>query len=496
ALVRMDSHIPYKQRIKRVEEVMAELGLNECENTLIGIRGRLKGISGGEMKRLSFASEVLTNPSLMFCDEPTSGLDSCMALNVVQVLKRLAQTGKTIICTVHQPSSEVFAMFDKLLLMAEGRVAFLGTREEASGFFTSLAAPCPHNYNPADYFIQFLAVLPGKEESCKQAINSICDTFEKSEFGAKLTVEATEMTKSKFTYSDFFFHNGNHHNKRYKASWFSQFRAVLWRSWISVIKEPLLIKVRVLHTLITGLVIGAIYFGQNLDQDGVMNINGVLYLSLINMTYQNIICVVNVFCGELPLLLREHKNGMYRTDVYFLSKTLAEMPIFVLIPVIYVITPYFLVGLNPELPRLFIAMGILILVTFVAVGFGYFISCMCSSVSLALTLAPPLVIPFMLFGGFFLNVRSIPIYLKWLSYVSWFKYGNEALMINQWRGIEQINCTAPISSICPRDGHTVLEMFDFSEGDLAIDMLVLLGLACGFRLLAYISLVIKTYTFD
>lgn len=89
------------------------------------------------MKRLSFASEVLTNPPLMFCDEPTSGLDSFMALNVVQVLKRLAQTGKTIICTIHQPSSEVFALFDKLLLMAEGRVAFLGTQEEASNFFTS-----------------------------------------------------------------------------------------------------------------------------------------------------------------------------------------------------------------------------------------------------------------------------------------------------------------------------------------------------------------------
>lgn len=88
------------------------------------------------MKRLAFASEVLTNPSLMFCDEPTSGLDSFMAQNVVQVLKGLAQTGKTVVCTIHQPSSELYSMFDKLLLMAEGRVAFLGTPEEASMFFS------------------------------------------------------------------------------------------------------------------------------------------------------------------------------------------------------------------------------------------------------------------------------------------------------------------------------------------------------------------------
>lgn len=87
------------------------------------------------MKRVSFAAEVLTNPSLMFCDEPTSGLDSFMALNVIQVLKGLAQKGKTIICTIHQPSSELYSMFDKLLLLAEGRVAFLGTPDEADSFF-------------------------------------------------------------------------------------------------------------------------------------------------------------------------------------------------------------------------------------------------------------------------------------------------------------------------------------------------------------------------
>lgn len=103
---------------------------------MIGQTGVIKGLSGGEKKRLSFAAEVLTNPSLMFCDEPTSGLDSFMALNVVQVLKTMAQNGKTVICTIHQPSSELYALFDKLILLAEGKVAFMGTPEEANIFFT------------------------------------------------------------------------------------------------------------------------------------------------------------------------------------------------------------------------------------------------------------------------------------------------------------------------------------------------------------------------
>lgn len=193
ALVRMDREISYCQRMQRVEEVIMELALTKCQHTQIGIVGRIKGISGGERKRLSFAAEVLTNPLLMFCDEPTSGLDSFMALNVVQVLKSMALSGKTVICTIHQPSSELYAMFDKLLLLAEGRTAFLGGPEEADLFFRQLEAPCPKNYNPADYFIQLLAIVPEKEESCRQAINLICDKYERSDLGINVTLEAADI---------------------------------------------------------------------------------------------------------------------------------------------------------------------------------------------------------------------------------------------------------------------------------------------------------------
>ena len=87
AAVKMDKDIPHEKRMERIELVMQELCLKKCEHTLIGVPGRIKGLSGGEMRRLSFASEVLTNPPLMFCDEPTSGLDAYMAQNIVEVMK-------------------------------------------------------------------------------------------------------------------------------------------------------------------------------------------------------------------------------------------------------------------------------------------------------------------------------------------------------------------------------------------------------------------------
>lgn len=171
AQVRMDQSLSKKARMSRVEQVLVELGLAKCQNTTIGWPGTVKGISGGEMKRLAFASEVLTNPSIMFCDEPTSGLDSFMAQNVVSVLRDMAAQGRTIVCTIHQPSSEVFAMFDHLLLMADGRVAYLGKNQDAVGFFSGLGLNCPVNYNPADFFIQELAVVPGRENECKAKLN-------------------------------------------------------------------------------------------------------------------------------------------------------------------------------------------------------------------------------------------------------------------------------------------------------------------------------------
>lgn len=496
ALVRMDRAIPYHRRMARVDEVISELALKKCQDTLIGVPGKMKGISGGEMKRLSFASEVLTDPPLMFCDEPTSGLDSFMALNVALVLKNMALKGKTVVTTIHQPSSEIFAMFDKVLLMAEGRVAFLGSPDGACKFFSTMGACCPSNYNPADFFIQLLAIAPTREEPCRQTVQMVCECFQESEAGQRILEEAemqweigaTTSRGSRCDYLQFL----DARNSPYKASWWAQLRAVLWRSWISIIKEPLLIKVRLLQTLILSALIGVIYYGQELNQDGVMNINGALFIFLTNMTFQNVFSVINVFCTEKPVFLREHFNGMYRVDVYFLCKTLAEVPVFAAMPLIFTCVTYYLVGLNPNVWRFLVTNIVVVLVANVAVSFGYLISCVSSSISVALAIGPPLIIPFLLFGGFFLNNSSVPSYLKWLSYLSWFKYGNEALLVNQWADVGHIECTHS-NTTCPKNGHVVLKALDFKEEHLPLDLVSLVLLMLGFRFLAFLALLCKTF---
>ncbi|XP_070153101.1 protein white-like [Polyergus mexicanus] len=489
AAVRMDRHIPRHQRIKRVNEVIDELALSKCRNTRIGIPGKVKGLSGGEMKRLSFASEVLTDPPLMFCDEPTSGLDSFMAHQVISILKALAASGKTIVATLHQPSSELFVLFDKILLMAEGRVAFMGTAVQACSFFKTLGAACPSNYNPADYFVQMLAVVPGRELACRHAIKTTCDTFRSSEYGKKIVTEA-ETVHGEFE-SFLKYHSKDAGRSPYKASWCEQFYAVLWRSWLSVIKEPLLIKVRLLQTIMISLLIGVTYFGQRINLDGVMNINGALFIFLSCMTFQNVFAVINVFCAELPIFLREHRNGMYRTDVYFICKTLTEAPIFLAIPLMFTVIVYPMIGLYPDVKHFFIAAAVLTLVGNVSTSFGYLISCISNSVTTALSIGPPVIIPFLLFGGFFLNTASVPSYFLWFSYLSWFRYGNEALLVNQWSEIDSIDCTTS-NITCPKSGRTVLQMYNFRKENFPMDILCLLALIVAFRFLAFFALLSKT----
>ncbi|XP_042868328.1 protein white-like isoform X2 [Penaeus japonicus] len=489
ALLRMDRHVTYEERVKRVNQVIMELGLVKCENTLIGVPGKAKSISGGEMKRLSFACEILTNPSLMFCDEPTSGLDSFMAQNVVAVMKNMAERGKTIISTIHQPSSEVFAMFDRVLLMAEGRVAFLGEVDAATKFLSSMDLHCPKQYNPSDYFIDQLSVQPGKELKCRQKIDMISDVFRSSSFNEE--VKTAVLANEQQTGITFQKKDKDDERSPYKASWCKQFRTVTWRSWLEVVREPFLIRVRFFQIMAIAILVGVMYNRQQMDEVGVFNINGALFLLLTNMTFQNCSAVINTFCSQKHLFLREHYNGMYRTDVYFLAKNLVELPFFVTYSFLYASIIYWMIGLNPTLDRFLICGLVSVLVALAAVSFGYLLSCMANSVNMALTLLAPMTIPMMLFGGFFLNEKSAPVYMMWVKYLSWFNYGNEALMVNQWSGVKNLTCNGV--KTCFADGEAVLTHLGYSEDDLWWDVTCLAVLVVVYRVIAFLFLLLRTH---
>ena len=160
----------------------------------------------------------------------------------------MAQKGKTIVCTIHQPSSQVFATFDRLLLLAEGRVAYLGPASEANYFFANTGYPCPVNYNPADHYLGVLAVAPGKEEESKQKITKICDDFEKCEYGLEMQKELVSLKEHPDQLSPDM--TSAEKPSKYKASWFEQFKILFWRSFITTMREPMIFQVRMIQTIV------------------------------------------------------------------------------------------------------------------------------------------------------------------------------------------------------------------------------------------------------
>ncbi|KAI5476299.1 ABC transporter [Pseudohyphozyma bogoriensis] len=153
ALLRLPREMSYEDKKMRVLETMHELGILGIRDSRIGGEG-IRGISGGEKRRVSIACELVTSPSILYLDEPTSGLDSFNAFNVVESLVQLSRTYKrTVVFTIHQPRSNIVALFDKLLLLASGKLIYSGNAKDCQSYFSSVGWACPPGFNIADYLI-------------------------------------------------------------------------------------------------------------------------------------------------------------------------------------------------------------------------------------------------------------------------------------------------------------------------------------------------------
>ena len=199
-----------RERIReRVSELISDMGLNNCADTKVG-NFLIRGVSGGQRRRVSIASELVTDPKVIVLDEPTSGLDSESARKIMEQLLTLAKKGrKTIVCTIHQPSSELFSQFDKVLLLSAGRTVYLGKASESVQFFNGAGYPCPEYYNPADHFLSILNTdFVQDQPKAGQNIDGLVQDFQASPQGKELMLsiekrgqKQTEITNFSFARS-------------------------------------------------------------------------------------------------------------------------------------------------------------------------------------------------------------------------------------------------------------------------------------------------------
>nr|UOU03356.1 ATP-binding cassette subfamily G-like 6-1 [Brachionus rubens] len=501
AFLRMGDDYTSEEKYDRVDEVIQQCNLIKAQDSYIGMGDQMKGISGGEKRRLAFATEIITNPPLLFCDEPTSGLDAYMAIGLVELMAEQARLGKTIICTIHQPSTQIFEKFNILCLLSEGRVAYLGPRVEATRYFSRLGYVCPRNYNPADYFISVLSISPSEREQALARTNGICDAFLQSDYYRNMLQSLTMLHESYDNSQE----EVDDFQPEYKASIPEQFKWLLWRNFITDIRNPITSTILIAQVIFIGLFFGLIYLDLNLDEKGVSNTTGLLFVLMMNVGFMFIFPVLNVFIGEMPVFYRDHKDRLYSTLVYYLSKQIAEFPKYMLFSFILVTIIYWMANIRNDAEVFFTITFTYLLLIQVSLSFAYFLSVASGGIDTATSIAGPILIPLILFAGFFLNNESTPDYFVWVKYISWFYYTFDSLMIELWKTYDSIPCSQLFINVtkngttkqcpnsrCYKDGYAVLDQYQISSGNLGRNIPLLFVLLIVLRVLGYIILKLRT----
>ncbi|OMJ25299.1 ABC transporter G family member 15 [Smittium culicis] len=245
----------------RADEAISLLELERCQNTLIG-DSISKGISGGERKRVSIAMELATNSSVLLLDEPTSGLDIYTSLLVTRLLKNISRQGQTVVSVIHQPSTDIFNMFDDVVLLSNGLIVYSGPVDSMVEYFSKIGYPCPNFSNPADFV--FTHVLNLTEQETRQAsgqnsqnveirnekISSLSGKWlgsnESSEINKSIDFPLLSPIKeSSFTSS---------------IPILAQFRILLNRASKNVLRNKLIMRARFIQSSVTALLVGIVFY--------------------------------------------------------------------------------------------------------------------------------------------------------------------------------------------------------------------------------------------
>jgi ABC-type multidrug transport system ATPase subunit len=469
-----------------VMSVIEELGLRKAKDTIIGDE-KVRGVSGGERRRANIGQQLISDPVVLFLDEPTSGLDSFQAMSVMESMKNLALNGRLVVSVIHQPRSSIYEMFDRIVLLSMGRTIYLGVANEAVDFFRHHGYLCPPSFNPSDYFLDVLSPdsrTPELEAEADARITSLADAWADQE---RSIIDAMGPPKSSVDISAMRASAMNTDCARVSRN----FKLLCWRSSAEQTREIPTIMVKLFVTCFFALIIGGIYSNVGLSQKSISNRIGLLFVICLNQSFNGTLGVLNTFPKEKTIVNRERSNYAYDTLSYFIAKFIVELPLNILPATIFSCIIYFIVGLNKTVFGYFILITIMTAVTAIALGMA--ISAAAPNIELALALGPPCIVIALLFGGFYINLDSLPIVANGIPYVSFLRWGFQALCTNEFSG-ETFECTSNIPGMCETTGTQVLKRLNFNYTTetcvLGLGMVLV-----GFLISAYVFLYFSKITY-
>lgn len=447
ARVRLPDKMLRSEKRALVERTIIEMGLQDCADTVIG-NWHLRGISGGEKRRVSIALEILMRPRLLFLDEPTSGLDSASAFFVTQTLRALSRDGRTVIASIHQPSSEVFELFDRLYLLSGGKTVYFGQASDAYEFFAQAGFPCPALRNPSDHFLRCInsdfdkvrATLKGSMKlrfeasddplekiTTAEAIRLLVDYYHTSDYYYTAKAKVEEISQFKGTILD----SGGS-----QASFLLQTYTLTKRSFINMSRDFGYYWLRLLIYILVTVCIGTIYLNVGTSYSAILARGSCASFVFGFVTFMSIGGFPS-FVEDMKVFQRERLNGHYGVAAFVIANTLSATPFLIMITFISGTICYFMVGLHPGFTH-----------------YLFFVLCLYASVTVveSLMMAIASIVPnflmgiiigagiqgiFMLVSGFFRLPNDIPkpFWRYPMSYISFHFWALQGQYQNDLRGL-------------------------------------------------------------
>ena len=447
-------HLNEEQRIERAEAMIESLGLMSCADTYIG-NPLIKGVSTGEKKRTAVGIELLPNPDVVFLDEPTSGLDSFTALELIRSTRKIADTGKTVVCVIHQPSSEVFDLFDNVICMSKGRVVYHGPVAKMTDYFMSQGYKCPADYNPSDYVMYVLQTVSDEE------LEKLSTAWKVNEQPMRDEVNVSRAERLKLDLKPI-----------RRAPLSCQLSGLFSRELRRTVRDPSVLMVRFGISVAMGLLVGFLFFKVG-DTGGTITssyMGGITNLCVFGMMSAGPAMLISL-PFDRPVILREYANGLYSITACVLSRLSIEFPLIAINSFLLTTLIYLLEKFSGDYILLVFAIFLLgSAVSAMALTFGSAFK----DVEKAVELSFILFVPQILFSGFFVSINQIPAILRWAQWVCAIKYAINISYIAEFKG--------------KTDYLTIFDTNSVNEDLLWMYVGLLLALIVGFTVLSIILL--------
>ncbi|XP_019711082.2 ABC transporter G family member 42 [Elaeis guineensis] len=436
AFLRLSKEVTDEEKVKFVEEVMELVELDGLKDAIVGLPG-VTGLSTEQRKRLTIAVELVANPSIIFMDEPTSGLDARAAAIVMRTVRNTVDTGRTVVCTIHQPSIDIFEAFDELLLLKRGgQIIYGGPLGRNSHRLIEYFEAIPgipkirEKFNPATWMLEVSSTATEVQLGIDFA-----EHYKSSTLYQRNNVLVRELSKPLPGTNDLYFAT------QYSESTFRQFNFCLWKQWWTYWRSPDYNLVRFFFTLVTALLVGTMFWRIAQKRDSSFDLItslGAMYAAVLFVGFNNCSTVQPVIAIERTVFYRERAAGMYSALPYALAQVVVEVPYVLIQTVYYTLIVYSMMDFQWTVAKFFW----FFYVTFFSFLYFTYYGMMNVSISpnsqVAVLYAATFFTLFNLFSGFFIPRPKLPVWWRWYYWVcpiSWTVYG---LVVTQYGDQEDL----------------------------------------------------------